>query len=91
MDLIAYQQEKAKHDAQEAERKAKMDALGPPPAVPAVLKGHRWNQRVYGNAGNYTVYPDGVKTGLTDAEANEIMVYLKETEAYGAKIAKMKS
>lgn len=61
------------------------------PHVPDVLNGHRWNQKIYGKSGNYTIYPDNVKTGITDEEAEEIRKYLKEKEEYKKKVEEVKN
>ena len=61
------------------------------PLVPEVLKGHKWNQKVYGKSGNYSVYPDGVKISITDEQANEIEEYLKQKEEYKKKMEEIKN
>lgn len=60
------------------------------PVAPPVLKGHKWNQKIYGRAGNYTIYPDGEKVSITDEEAEEIREYIKAKEEYQKKINMIK-
>lgn len=61
------------------------------PDVPSVLKGHKWNQKIYGKAGNYSVYPDGQKVLITDEQAEEIKEYLKQKEEYKKKVDEVKN
>ena len=61
------------------------------PAAPDLLKGHRWNQKIYGKAGNYSIYPDGNKVSITDEQADEIRDYLKLKEEYNKKVEKIKN
>lgn len=55
------------------------------PIIPEKLKGHKWNQKIYGKPGNYSIYPDGNKVNITDDEAAEISKYLKEKEIFKQK------
>jgi DNA-directed RNA polymerase subunit RPC12/RpoP len=82
IDIIAFANEKKRYEKeqiekakQEQEKQAKIDAI-PKPKVPAKLAGHKWNQTIYGKKGNYTIYPDGVKTSITDDEKEEIDRYV---------------
>lgn len=52
------------------------------PEVPDIIKGREWNRVIYGKSGNYTIYLDGVKTYITDAEAKEIKTYLNLNREY---------
>ena len=61
------------------------------PAAPDLLKGHRWNQKIYGKAGNYSIYPDGNKVSITDEQADEIRDYLKLKEKYNKKVEEIKN
>lgn len=61
------------------------------PSAPVVLKGHKWNQKIYGRAGNYSIYPDGEKVSITDEEAEEIKAYLLAKEEYNKKIEGLKN
>ena len=56
------------------------------PVAPEVLKGCRWNQKIYGKSGNYTIYPDGNKVSITDEQKEEIENYLKLKKEYKNKI-----
>lgn len=61
------------------------------PSAPKILKGHRWNQKIYGKAGNYSIYPDGEKVIITDEQALEIKEYLKLKEEYKKKVEEIKN
>lgn len=67
-------------------RNAKTIASIPTPEVPEIVAGHKWNQKIYGKAGYYSIYPDGVKTQITDEQAEELNDYLKQLEEYQEKI-----
>lgn len=84
IDIAAYREIAAKR----ADKQAKIDAIAKP-VCPKVLKGHKWNGTIYGRSGNYTIYPDGVKTSITDAEAKEITTYVSAKEAYKKAIAEI--
>lgn len=56
------------------------------PIAPDVLKGHKWNQKIYGKEGNYSIYPDGNKVIITDEQAREIEDYLLAKEKYNEKV-----
>ena len=61
------------------------------PAVPEVLKGCTWNQKIYGKAGNYSIYPNGDKKLITDEQAEEIKNYLTLKEEYRKKVNEIKN
>lgn len=63
----------------------------PKPEVPAKIKGCKWNQKIYGKAGSYTIYPNGEKTVITDEEAAEIKLYLKQNAEYLEKVKEITS
>ena len=46
------------------------------PEVPGILVGHRWNYKIYGRKGNYSIYLDGEKNSISDQEAEEIKYYI---------------
>lgn len=56
------------------------------PEVPAIIADKQWNQKVYGKAGNYSIYLDGEKNVITDEMADEIKDYLEKKEVYEAEI-----
>jgi hypothetical protein len=60
------------------------------PSVPEVLAGHKWNQKIYGKAGNYSIYPDGDKVMITDEQAKEIKTYLAAKEDYQKKVEEIR-
>ena len=72
------------------DRNDKISTLGKPKA-PDVLVGHRWNQKIYGKPGNYSIYPDGEKVSITDEEAEEIRDYIVKKEEYKKKIEEIKN
>lgn len=45
---------------------------------PDLIKGKKWNQKIYGKSGNYSIYPDGEKVNISDEEAEELKKYLKD-------------
>lgn len=45
---------------------------------PDFIKGKRWNQKIYGKAGNYSIYPDGEKINISDEQAETLKDYLKK-------------
>lgn len=59
------------------------------PQAPTILKGHKWNQKIYGRSGNYSIYPDGEKVSITDEQAEEIKSYLEAKEEYRKKISEI--
>lgn len=71
------------------EKHEKIAAI-PKPNVPATVKGHKWNQKIYGKKGNYTIYPDGIKTAISDEEAAELKKYLADKEEYNKKVGEIK-
>lgn len=56
------------------------------PTVPDILKGRKWNHKIYGKSGNYSIYPDNEKVIVSDEQAAEIQEYLKQKEEYEKKI-----
>lgn len=72
------------------EQKEKIDAIEKP-IVPEVLNGCTWNQKIYGKAGNYSIYPNGNKTLITDDQAEEIKNYLELREEYKKKVEEIKN
>ena len=69
--------------------KEQIDAV-PKPIIPAIIKGHYWNRRIYGKSGNYCVYLDKERTSITDEQEKEITAYLTAKEEYGKKIDEIK-
>lgn len=59
------------------------------PEAPFILKGHRWNNTVYGVKGRYRVYLDGNETYLTDEQADEVKKYVAAKIEYKKKIAEL--
>lgn len=81
---IAMGEQKAWRDTHD-----KIDAI-PKPAVPDILIGRKWNQKIYGKAGNYSIYPDGEKTLISDEQAEEIREYLVQKEEYKKQVEAVK-
>lgn len=61
------------------------------PKVPSLISGHRWNRKIYGKAGNWSVYLDGEKVLVTDEQAEELKIYAKEKEEYNKKVEIIKN
>lgn len=78
-------------EAQKWEEKHLKIAGIPKPVAPDVLRGHRWNQKIYGKEGNYSIYPDSEKVMITDEQAAEIREYLKQKEEYKKKVEEIKN
>lgn len=70
----------------EWEKQKEKIALIQKPTTPDVLKGHKWNQKIYGKSGNYSIYPDGNKVTITDEQAKEIKEYLAAKKEYKKKV-----
>ena len=82
-----------KYESAKKKEKEIEDALSKikKPHVPEVLKGHRWNQKIYGKSGNYTIYSDNIKIEITDDQAEEIRKYLEEKETYKKKVEEIEN
>lgn len=61
------------------------------PIAPSFLNGCKWNQRIYGKSGNYSIYLDGEKIFVTDEQVEEIKNYLNEKEEYNKKVKEIKN
>lgn len=72
------------------ERKRKIAEI-PKPGVPEMLKNCKWNQKIYGKSGNYSIYPNGEKVMITNEQAEEIECYLKEKEEYIKKVEEIRN
>lgn len=72
------------------EKHKKMEELRKP-EPPTIIKGCKWNGTIYGKSGNYSIYPNGEKTGISDEEAAELKRYLKEKEAYLKKVKEIEN
>lgn len=69
-------------------KKAQIAAIEKP-VKPEFLSG-RWNGKVYGKKGNYSIYLDGNKKELTDIEAEEAKTYQLAKAEYDKKVAEIK-
>jgi|CZCB01.1.fsa_nt_gi hypothetical protein len=81
-DAAIFREIKAEKDARDA-----AIAKIPRPRVPAVLKGKKWNRKIYGKSGTYCIYIDNQKIQLTNDEAGEIRDYLAARESYEKEVA----
>ena len=79
IDIAAYYKLR---DDRMAELNKEMAELGPRPAWPDCMPKGRWNCKIYGRAGNYSVYVDGNKIELTDDKAAEIETWNKADDAW---------
>lgn len=68
--------------------KKKKDAIAKleKPEKPEILSNKRWNQKVYGKSGNYSIYLDGEKVSITDEQNRLITEYLDKKEEYQKKV-----
>ena len=88
-DVAEMDRFKAAAEEKESRKKREIAAV-PKPSMPEEVKGGRWNHRVYGSPGNYSVYVDGQKRELTDDRAKVVMKYDALYEKYQAKIDEIK-
>lgn len=72
------------------ETRDRISSIGRPP-VPSILSGHRWNQKIYGKSGSYSVYLDGKKIDLTDQQVEEVKRYLINKEEYNKKVEEIRN
>lgn len=92
-DLLAiehYNYRIALHEQKKWKEQQRKIAEIPKPYRPEIL-GNRWNMKIYGKSGNYSIYPDGEKVMITDEQAKEIENYLKDKEEYSKKVTEIKS
>lgn len=73
---ILFKKQHGKELQKQKEREAKLADLLK--EEPDLIKGKRWNQKIYGKSGNYSIYPDGEKVNISDEEAEELKKYLKD-------------
>lgn len=88
-DYCLLRESVAKYEKEKAAQQAKLNALTKP-TPPEVISGKRWNGIIYGKSGRYTIYPDTVKTEITDEQAQQLEQYVKEEKEYHAEVAKIK-
>lgn len=51
------------------------------PEKPALISsGKKWNGKIYGKSGNFSIYLDGEKVNISDSEADELRKYLTAKE-----------
>lgn len=72
-------------------KNAERIAAIPKPEEPEILAGHKWNQKIYGKEGNYSIFPDGQKVMITNEEAKAIREYLKNKEEYNGKVKEIQN
>lgn len=61
------------------------------PEEPEIIKGKRWNRKIYGKKGNESVYLDDVKVNLTDADAHCLEAYVKSMQEYKDEVDAIKN
>lgn len=59
------------------------------PVTPEIIRDKKWNRTIYGKAGNYSIYPNGDKTFISDEQAEELRNYLTLQAEYREKINKI--
>ena len=52
------------------------------PVEPDVIRGKYWNEKVYGKAGRYSIYPDSKRFEISDEEATALKKYLSDRAEY---------
>ena len=52
------------------------------PVEPDVIRGKYWNEKVYGKAGRYSIYPDSRELEISDEEAAALKKYLSDRAEY---------
>lgn len=63
----------------------KIDQI-PKPKEPEILKGYKWNRKIYGKEDNYSIYLDGNKVVITNEQAKELEQYLSARTEYNSKV-----
>ena len=73
--------------------KEKEDKIGSieKPKVPDIIADHRWNYKIYGRKGNYSIYLDGEKKSISDQEAEEIKYFIIEKDEYKKRVEEIKN
>lgn len=71
------------------EKREKIDSIKKPD-IPEIVKNYKWNKKIYGKAGNYSIYPDGQRVFISDEQANELREYLALKEEYAKKVKEIK-
>lgn len=61
------------------------------PVMPSILQDHKWNYKVYGKSGKYTIYLDGKKMDISDEQAEEIERYITADREYYNRIKEIKN
>lgn len=74
----------------ENEEKQEKIAQVEKPVCPEILMGIKWNRKIYGKKGNYSLYNDGKQIKLTDDQVIEINTYLQAKKEYDDKINAMR-
>lgn len=72
------------------EKMEKIESI-PKPKAPEILIGHRWNQKVYGKSGNYSIYLDNDKINISDEQSKELKDYVATKEEYKKKVEEIKN
>ena len=89
-DLIVYAKVKQEKDQEEAAKAEKMKDIKKP-ECPEILKGNKWNQKIYGKKGSYCFYGNNEKISITDKQKEDIEHYLKEKEVYQKAVFKIEN
>lgn len=72
------------------EKKDRIDALKKP-TPPDIIIGHKWNQKIYGKRGGYSIYPDGEKTSITNEQADKLEQYIHDKTEYMKKVQEIRN
>lgn len=76
-----WEKDKTYYDLGKAERLRRLQDLQPP-RPPAILKGGKWNGKIYGYPGKETVYISGEQRKISPQQADEIRKYRKRKDEY---------
>lgn len=89
VDLMTWQAVISKNAEKQSEYESEK-ALLVKPIVPEKLLNKRWNGKIYGKAGNYSIYLDNEYTKISDAEKEEIEKYQIAKGVYFNKLNELK-
>lgn len=59
------------------------------PHVPDIIKGKRWNRKIYGKKGHWSIYLDGEQVKIDDEQAAELEEYLDKYSEYLEKVKEL--
>lgn len=90
VDFAAYLRVSQANAGKRDELESKLAELGPRPEKPECIPAGRWNGKLYGRSGRYSIYVDNAKIDLNDADGDAVAQYISARDDYEAKAAKIK-